>query len=182
MALRPLSPVLLVAAVLLALSGGIVRPVRGQDDPRPDERKKEALLPEGAKLRLGYGLPFRFASGFTLLPPDYQTLLVLDAQGSLERYDVATGRGRAGAAAPRRGRSLFPGTEIVTSKHAPGGCPSATPRPAVSSPISIHSRVSRPRATRPTRPSPPTAGVWPMADSRRTGWGTSWSTTSPRRS
>ena len=87
MALRSLRPAMLVAGL------AIVLPLRGQDDPRPAERKKESALPEGAKVRLGVGAPFRFMPSVALLPPDYKTLLVPDRDEGLHRIDLAAGRG-----------------------------------------------------------------------------------------
>jgi WD40 repeat protein len=88
-----LRPAMLIAGL------AVVLPLRGQDDPKIAEPRKEAPLPEGARLRLGIGSPFPFAWWFALQPPDFRTMLAFDAQGGLEHFDVATGRGRSEAAA-----------------------------------------------------------------------------------
>jgi WD40 repeat protein len=83
---RPiLRPALLVAGL------AIVLPLRGQDDPQPAERKKESPLPEGAKVRLGAGTPYRFMPSVALLPPDYKAMVVPDARGALHRLGTGAG-------------------------------------------------------------------------------------------
>jgi WD40 repeat protein len=74
----------LATCVLLATALGRADDSKAADDGAPS-------LPPGAKLRFGKGhLVFR--SGFTLLPPDYATILAADSGNGLRRFDVATGR------------------------------------------------------------------------------------------
>src|SRR5262245_62973397 len=84
----------------LAAALFLVLPLRAQDPPK--EAPKDDTLPKGAKVRLGNApIGVRFAPAFTLLPPDYKTILIPESRGSLRRIDLATGRplDKAGAEA-----------------------------------------------------------------------------------
>jgi WD40 repeat protein len=81
------------AALLLVL------PARGaqapKDNPKDDPKDDPSgdALPKDAKVRLGGGrMVFRYAPAFSLLPPDFKTILVPDVQGGIRRFDAATGR------------------------------------------------------------------------------------------
>jgi WD40 repeat protein len=81
----------LAAAIGLAISGGSRPPFAAAQEPK--QEPKDDPLPKGAKVRLG-GVPtsFRYVPAYSLLPPDYKTVLLADLQGGLRRYDVTTGR------------------------------------------------------------------------------------------
>src|SRR5438132_1344966 len=77
-------PVFAFALIAVLLARG--------DEPKPAEKAKaaEEPLPKGAKVRFGSGR-LMFRAGYTLLPPDYKTILTADTTGGYRRFDVATG-------------------------------------------------------------------------------------------
>lgn len=78
-------PLFAIALVLVGTVGSR-SPRAGGQEPKSGE------LPAGAKMRLGGNrLMFRFLPHFTLLPPDYKTLLVPATGGAVRRFDLATG-------------------------------------------------------------------------------------------
>lgn len=84
MSTKPLS-FMLVAAALFSCY-----PLQGTE---PVADNKDEPLPKGAKLRLGNDrLSFRFAPGFTLVPPSYTELLIPEVSGGVRHFDVSTGR------------------------------------------------------------------------------------------
>ncbi|MDB5309880.1 MAG: hypothetical protein JWO38_4082 [Gemmataceae bacterium] len=103
MTARPLRWMPALGLVLAALAA-----IRA-DDPKPGEEKDPTSieLPKGAKLRLGSAHTLtRIAA---VLPPDYKTALASDPRGTLQRYDLATGR------PPDPGKGFFgPGQLLVS--------------------------------------------------------------------
>lgn len=80
--MRPLRYTFLAAVAFLCVRMSVAAEPPG-DDP----------LPKGAKLRLGSDRPsYRVSPTGALLPPDYKTFLIPDAQLGFRRFDASTGK------------------------------------------------------------------------------------------
>jgi len=87
MPVRVLRPLVVGAALLLALPVFAAQPEPKPADPADDP------LPEGAKVRFGVTRPIlRTNPGVAILPPGYTNFLAPTMTGGVRRYDLGTGR------------------------------------------------------------------------------------------